>query len=549
MAAARALPALLALLLCAAPRPARAQDAEAGVEVRTCGGCAWRVAGGVLAKSGTCEDDCTGSLYLVGKGIAEIADGALAGLPLVTRLNLGGNKLRALPARGFAGLPRLRVLNLGGNPLAGVDPAAFANISSALEELNVRDTGLGCVPAGDIPATAAIYDYGQVIPRCPAACAPGTVYDASAASCAACPAGLQPTAPSGDVGGVLVTCVPAGWDAAVLAACGSCAFWRAAGTGLLLRTGSCEDDCAGYLFLYDRGIAAVAPGVFEGVPRLWRLFIDGNPLLGCVPGVAAGVEIDSLSPRCPANCSRGTFFVEPRDACATAGDGFCDEPAWCEHGTDCADCADVLGYTACDGSAGACLPCPPGLTTAGVGGAGAASCVEPASLGLAPPTSSSIAATPAPTSSSTTPALTTSSTTPKPARRTSSSTTATPAPASSSTASTATTPAPTACAGAARPLVVAGAGAMCVPERLFPAPEVEHCVFDKTWLDVGEQPDLFTAGGLGKKLTAEWKVWMCAADVPCSAREGDLVCFTFSERHQVFVPWGYNSDLKIIKPK
>ena len=45
----------------------------------------------------------------------------------------------------------------------------------------------------------------------------------------------------------------------------------------------------------------------------------------------------------------------------------------------------------------------------------------------------------------------------------------------------------------------------------------------------------------------EWKVWMCAADLACSAREGDRVCFTFSERHQVFVPWGYNSDLEIVK--
>ena len=65
---------LFALLLCAAPRPARAQDAAAGVEVATCGGCAWRVAGGVLAKSGACEADCTGWLDLYGNGIAAHAD-------------------------------------------------------------------------------------------------------------------------------------------------------------------------------------------------------------------------------------------------------------------------------------------------------------------------------------------------------------------------------------------------------------------------------------------------------------------------------------------
>ena len=110
------------------------------------------------------------------------------------------------------------------------------------------------------------------------------------------------------------------------------------------------------------------------------------------------------------------------------------------------------------------------------------------------------------------------------------------------------TPSDMACPDDMRLLSVVGA-ALCVPEHLFPAPEVEHCVFDKTWLDIAEQRDLFATGGLGKKLMAEWKVWMCGADVPCSVREGDLVCFTFSERHQVFVPWGYNSELKIVKTK
>ncbi len=45
-----------------------------------------RVAGGVLAKS-SFEADCTGYLALYDQGIAEIADGAFAGLPLVTELD------------------------------------------------------------------------------------------------------------------------------------------------------------------------------------------------------------------------------------------------------------------------------------------------------------------------------------------------------------------------------------------------------------------------------------------------------------------------------
>ena len=92
---------LLARMLCAAPRTAGAQDAAAGVVVQNCGGCAWRVARGVLAKSGACERDCTGTLDLRDKGIAALADGALAGLPLVTWLNLAGNDLHHLPKMAY----------------------------------------------------------------------------------------------------------------------------------------------------------------------------------------------------------------------------------------------------------------------------------------------------------------------------------------------------------------------------------------------------------------------------------------------------------------
>ena len=331
------------------------------------------------------------------------------------------------------------------------------------------------------------------------------MYNAAADACVACPAGQQPVAPPGTVGGALGTCVPARWDAVFLAACGSCVFWRTAATNVLVRTGSCESDCS-YLYLNDKAIAAVAPGVFANLTGLVDLNIYDNAL-GCVPGVPDTVQIDLFSspptPRCPANCTVGTFFVEPDNTCPTAGDGICDEPAWCEAGTDCADCQDVLGYATCDGSAGVCLPCPEGLTTAGVGAGGAESCVDPAALTTgAALASSAVVTTPAPM--------------------------------------------PPPCAGSARPLSVAGA-ALCVPERFLPAPAVEHCVFEKTWADVKANRGVFAAGGLGKMLMPEWKVWMCSAEVPCSARVGDRVCFTFSERYRVFVPWGYNSDLQIVK--
>ena len=36
-------------------------------------------------------------------------------------------------------------------------------------------------------------------------------------------------------------------------------------------------------------------------------------------------------------------------------------------------------------------------------------------------------------------------------------------------------------------------------------------------------------------------------DHPCATDENDRVCFTFSEAHHVFVPWGYNNQLNILK--
>jgi len=88
---------------------------------------------------------------------------------------------------------------------------------------------------------------------------------------------------------------------------------------------------------------------------------------------------------------------------------------------------------------------------------------------------------------------------------------------------------------------------ICVPKHIYPHPEAEHCVFNQTWADVMGARDVFATGGLGKLLRAEWKVWVCAAAHPCVAREGDQACFTYSERHAVFVPWGFNSALRVVR--
>lgn len=47
----------------------------------------------------------------------------------------------------------------------------------------------------------------------------------------------------------------------------------------------------------------------------------------------------------------------------------------------------------------------------------------------------------------------------------------------------------------------------------------------------------------------EYEVWVCTLEPldNCVTRPNDAMCFTFNEQHEVFVPWGYNSELRIIR--
>ena len=259
--------------------------------------------------------------------------------------------------------------------------------------------------------------------------------------------------------------------------CGGCTFWLDGRSWVLSKTGSCETSCTS-LWLANLQIMAVANGTFDDVGSLQQLYLQ-RQWLGCVPGVAATVEIDrywtTKTPRCPSNCTMDTYYV------ATEG--------ICQH-------------------------CPGSSYTFGIGGAGVENCTYP------------------PTTSSTLTPTTT---------------------LSPSTTSPATTPTPTStpqlhdCGGETVPFATASGDMICVPKHIYPHPEAEHCVFNHTWTDVIRAPDVFATGGLGKLLRAEWKVWVCAAAHPCVAREGDQACFTYSERHAVFVPWGFNSALRVVR--
>ena len=107
-------------------------------------------------------------------------------------------------------------------------------------------------------------------------------------------------------------------------------------------------------------------------------------------------------------------------------------------------------------------------------------------------------------------------------------------------------PAVTTCSGNSRAFEVHGTN-LCVPQRIYPASNVSHCVFDKTWSDVNKLKQVMVTGGLGDLLVEdEWEVWVCGAQLPCAFEQSDWVCFTYNELHDVFVPWGYNQQLRLV---
>ena len=87
---------------------------------------------------------------------------------------------------------------------------------------------------------------------------------------------------------------------------------------------------------------------------------------------------------------------------------------------------------------------------------------------------------------------------------------------------------------------------LCVPNELYPAENVSNCVFDKTWGDVKRLKGVMATGGLGKKMRDGWEVWVCGVQLPCAYEAEDWVCYTYSEKHEVFVPWGYNLQLGLV---
>ena len=61
---------------------------------------------------------------------------------------------------------------------------------------------------------------------------------------------------------------------------------------------------------------------------------------------------------------------------------------------------------------------------------------------------------------------------------------------------------------------------------------------------------LYHPGGLGELMTMnEYEVWVCVREHSCVDDENDIVCFTYNEKHTIFVPWGFNGVVRAVKTK
>jgi hypothetical protein len=77
------------------------------------------------------------------------------------------------------------------------------------------------------------------------------------------------------------------------------------------------------------------------------------------------------------------------------------------------------------------------------------------------------------------------------------------------------------------------------------------CTCPLTWRDLHRNHTFFEAisrtGGLGKLMVEDkYENWWCTAEHMC-APPGDFMCYVWGEVERRFIPWGLNSELKLVR--
>jgi Leucine-rich repeat (LRR) protein len=82
-----------------------------------------------------------------------------------------------------------------------------------------------------------------------------------------------------------------------VATCGGCTWLVVGGSpGALVKNGTCEADCSGYLGLDNKGIGSISEGAFQGLPQLQKLYLSGNGIQAIPEGAFQGLpQLQKLS--------------------------------------------------------------------------------------------------------------------------------------------------------------------------------------------------------------------------------------------------------------
>ena len=528
-------------------------------------------------------------LYLDDNQITALAPTAFAGLESVTYLTISGNQIKSLAPTTFVGLGGVQHLDLHDNQISSMAPNAFTGLESVtyltlsgnqIEALVPNAfAGLGGVQRLDLHDNQITSLNNSAFARLP------NLKDLYLVNNPGVPF-VCPT----------VSGYSSGCEVNRVQICGGCTFWThhiASSIGYLLsKTGSCETSCT-YLDLNNKGIAVLtnnsfvglesvyyiilsnnqigtlAQNTFNGMESVWYLDLQGNQISSLTNNTFADLpnlqylyldnnpgapfacpEVSERSSGCQRNilttCGGCTFWIDgvslvlyKTGSCKTSctslwlwgmaitavANGTFDDVSslqdlylrgttlgcvpgvavsvsidryWTTPTPRCPSNCTVNTYYM--PSEEICMDCPDSSYTLGIGSNGVGNCTSPL-------TTSSHALSPILT----------------------------------------TTPSPNVCLDDALPLPSASGATMCIPRHIYPSPKVKTCVFGKTWKDVMGDRDLLATGGLGKKQRTEWKVWVCDAAHPCVERKGDWLCFTYSESHEVFVPWDFNSVLRVVR--
>lgn len=92
---------------------------------------------------------------------------------------------------------------------------------------------------------------------------------------------------------------------------------------------------------------------------------------------------------------------------------------------------------------------------------------------------------------------------------------------------------------------------MSPPVQGFGEYRFRRCVLPWTWDELyygyGNVRISYQQGALGNRAQlGKFETWVCVEGDPCASLSDRYFCYVFDEQAKIFVPWGPNSELKLV---